>query len=300
MSTVTPKAKPSVSSVATPSFMLRNGGRALRDGGGGGALDRVEEGRGPADCTDGGEGGPRLAARVEKDVARLDLHAVTGAQVCGAERAAARAGAPARAPRRVGWSAAAATSAVPVTPPSRARRGDRTRRWCAPAGPRACRPRTVGTPGRAAGTPRGSSPAAAAGWRAACTAQAAPPLSAPPWPRHRSHAHPVHRRARHHARYNDHRRARLAHLRWRQCPRSAASRRTGRSVAARAARPPCGTRWQSRPCPRLAQSRRWRSAAPGMSALAGPQVVAGARAVAAAQRGAEVRWGQVVRQQAAA
>eukprot|EP00964_Phaeocystis_antarctica_P103911 scaffold69137_cov115-Phaeocystis_antarctica.AAC.1 len=32
MSTVTPKAKPSVSSVATPSFMLRSGGRALHGG----------------------------------------------------------------------------------------------------------------------------------------------------------------------------------------------------------------------------------------------------------------------------
>ena len=64
------------------------GGRA-----GGGALDRVEEGGGPADGTDGGDGGvgagallgnarqaevcqPRLAARVEEDVARLDLHVV--------------------------------------------------------------------------------------------------------------------------------------------------------------------------------------------------------------------------------
>ena len=67
------------------------GGRA--GGGGGGALDRVEEGRGPADCTDGGDGGvcasallgharqakvrqPRLAARVEEDVARLDLQVI--------------------------------------------------------------------------------------------------------------------------------------------------------------------------------------------------------------------------------
>jgi len=66
-------------------------------GGGGGALDWVEEGGGPADCTDRGDGGvgagallgyarqtkvrqPRLAARVEKDVAWLDLHAI-GAQV---------------------------------------------------------------------------------------------------------------------------------------------------------------------------------------------------------------------------
>eukprot|EP00964_Phaeocystis_antarctica_P149369 scaffold116499_cov72-Phaeocystis_antarctica.AAC.1 len=82
MSTVTPKAKPSVSSVATPSCKLRHtwGG------------NRVEEGGGPADCTDRGDGGvraaalfgyarqtkvrqPRLAARVEEDVARLDLHA---------------------------------------------------------------------------------------------------------------------------------------------------------------------------------------------------------------------------------
>ena len=64
------------------------GGQA--EGGGGGALDRIEEGGGPADCTDGGNGGvgaaallgharqakicqPRLAARVEKDVAWLDL-----------------------------------------------------------------------------------------------------------------------------------------------------------------------------------------------------------------------------------
>ena len=68
-------------------------------GGGGGALDWVEEGGGPADCTDGGNGGvsaaallgharqtkvrqPRLAARVEKDVAWLDLHAVQQAG-CG-------------------------------------------------------------------------------------------------------------------------------------------------------------------------------------------------------------------------
>eukprot|EP00964_Phaeocystis_antarctica_P032973 scaffold18680_cov73-Phaeocystis_antarctica.AAC.2 len=112
MSTVTPKAKPSVSSVATPACKLqhtRGGSKALRwgvaegrqaEGGGGGALDRVEEGGGSADCTDGGDGGvgsaallgharqakvrqPRLAARVEEDVARLDLHAVIGAQVCG-------------------------------------------------------------------------------------------------------------------------------------------------------------------------------------------------------------------------
>eukprot|EP00964_Phaeocystis_antarctica_P015238 scaffold8418_cov65-Phaeocystis_antarctica.AAC.3 len=105
MSTVTPKAKPSVSSVATPSCKLRRtrgGSKALRWGGwaadrqkavSGGALDRVEEGGCPADCTDGGDGSvgaaallgharqtkvrqPRLAARVEKDVARLDLHAV--------------------------------------------------------------------------------------------------------------------------------------------------------------------------------------------------------------------------------
>ena len=65
------------------------GGRA-----GGGALDRVEEGGGPADGTDGGDGGvgagallgharqakvrqPRLAARVEEDVARLDLQAIS-------------------------------------------------------------------------------------------------------------------------------------------------------------------------------------------------------------------------------
>ena len=69
----------------------RGGGQA--EGGGGGALDRVEEGGGSADCTDGGAGGvgaaallgharqakvrqPRLAARVEKDVARLDLNAI--------------------------------------------------------------------------------------------------------------------------------------------------------------------------------------------------------------------------------
>ena len=62
--------------------------------GGGGALDRVEEGGGPADGTDGGDGGvgagallgharqakvrqPRLAARVEEDVARLDLQATS-------------------------------------------------------------------------------------------------------------------------------------------------------------------------------------------------------------------------------
>ena len=68
-------------------------------GGGSGALDQVEEGGGPADCTGGGDGGvgaaallgharqtkvrqPRLAARVEKDVARLDLYAI-GAQVTG-------------------------------------------------------------------------------------------------------------------------------------------------------------------------------------------------------------------------
>ena len=68
------------------------GGRA--GGGGGGALDRVEEGGGPADGTDGGDGGvgagallgharqakvrqPRLAARVEEDVARLDLEAIS-------------------------------------------------------------------------------------------------------------------------------------------------------------------------------------------------------------------------------
>ena len=61
-------------------------------GGGGVALDRVEEGGGSADGTDGGDGGvgagallgharqakvrqPRLAARVEEDVARLDLYA---------------------------------------------------------------------------------------------------------------------------------------------------------------------------------------------------------------------------------
>ena len=63
-------------------------------GGGGGALDRVEEGGGPADGTDGRDGGvgagallgharqakvrqPRLAARVEEDVARLDLQAIS-------------------------------------------------------------------------------------------------------------------------------------------------------------------------------------------------------------------------------
>eukprot|EP00964_Phaeocystis_antarctica_P022886 scaffold12780_cov67-Phaeocystis_antarctica.AAC.2 len=110
MSTVTPKAKPSVSSVATPSFMLRGG----VEGGGGGALDRVEEGGGSADCTDGGDGGvgagallgharqtkvrqPRLAARVEKDVARLDLHAVQqaiGAHRCGSAGACLRQGFP--------------------------------------------------------------------------------------------------------------------------------------------------------------------------------------------------------------
>ena len=67
------------------------GGRA--GGGGSGALDRVEEGGGPADCTDGGDGGvgagallgharqakvrqPRLAAHVEEDVARLDLQVI--------------------------------------------------------------------------------------------------------------------------------------------------------------------------------------------------------------------------------
>eukprot|EP00964_Phaeocystis_antarctica_P032972 scaffold18680_cov73-Phaeocystis_antarctica.AAC.1 len=144
-------------------------------------------------------------------------------------------------------------AAVPATPPSRARRGGHSRRWCSPAGPRACRPRTTGTPSRAAGTPRGSSLVAAAGWRAACTAPAAPPLSAPPWPRRRSRAHPARHRALRRARRRDHRRARLAHLRRRRCPRSTASRRTGHDVAARAARPPCGTRWQSRPCPRLAR-----------------------------------------------
>eukprot|EP00964_Phaeocystis_antarctica_P024850 scaffold13926_cov58-Phaeocystis_antarctica.AAC.3 len=365
MSTVTPKAKPSVSSVATPSFMLRHtrgerralwwvvgqtgGGQAK--GGGGGALDRVEEGGGSADCTDGGDGGvgagallgharqtkvrqPRLAARVEEDVARLDLHAAqqaicaplwwwwwclsqaglpyVGQPIChlcsrpliysgrlrrhATGRAAAHAGEPARAPRRVGWSAAAATSVAQAAPPSRARRGERSRRWCSPAGPRACRPRTAGTPGRAAGTTRGSSLAAVAGSRAACTAQAAPPLSAPPWPRRRSHAHP----ARHRARRRDHRRDLPRAFRRRRRPRSAASRRTGHGVAARAERPPCGTRWRSRPCPRLAQSRRWRSAAPGMSAPAGPLVVAGARVVAAARQVVAVWLGEVVRQQAAA
>ena len=74
--------------------MLRWGGveRVAERWGGGGALDRVEEGGGPADGTDGGDGGvgagallgharqakvrqPRLAARVEEDVARLDLQA---------------------------------------------------------------------------------------------------------------------------------------------------------------------------------------------------------------------------------
>ena len=73
--------------------MLRWGGveRVAERWGGGGALDRVEEGGGPADYTDGGDGGvgagallgharqakvrqPRLAARVEEDVARLDLY----------------------------------------------------------------------------------------------------------------------------------------------------------------------------------------------------------------------------------
>ena len=78
------------------------------EGGGGGALDWVEEGGGAADGTNGSDGGvgagallgharqtkvrqPRLAARVEKDVARLDLHAVQqaiGTQACmGAVRA---------------------------------------------------------------------------------------------------------------------------------------------------------------------------------------------------------------------
>ena len=77
-------------------------------GGGGGALDRVEEGGGPADCTDGGDGGvgagallgharqakvrqPRLAARVEEDVARLDLQAISahgwGGGACASGRA---------------------------------------------------------------------------------------------------------------------------------------------------------------------------------------------------------------------
>eukprot|EP00964_Phaeocystis_antarctica_P071782 scaffold43852_cov73-Phaeocystis_antarctica.AAC.8 len=138
--------------------------------------------------------------------------------------------------------------------------------------------------------------AAAAGWRAACTVPAAPPLSAPPWPRRRSRVHPARRRARRHAR----RRVRLARLRRRQRPWSAASRRTGHGVTARVARPPCGTRWRTRPCPRLAQSRRWRSAAPGTSALADPPVVARARAVAAARWGVAVRWGEAVRQRAAA
>ena len=71
--------------------------RVVERCGGGGALDRVEEGGGPADYTDGGDGGvgagallgharqakvrqPRLAARVEEDVARLDLQAM-GARV---------------------------------------------------------------------------------------------------------------------------------------------------------------------------------------------------------------------------
>eukprot|EP00964_Phaeocystis_antarctica_P082341 scaffold51626_cov73-Phaeocystis_antarctica.AAC.3 len=319
ISTVTPKAKPSVSSVATPSCKLRHtrgGRRALRwlsgqiEGGGGGALDWIEEGGGPADCTDGGNGGvratallgharqtkvrqPRLAARVEKDVARLDLNAAQhtqaeqaiGAHRCGgAGRAAARAGASARAPRRVGWSAAATTSAAPAAPPSRARRGDRTQRWCSPAGPRACRPRTVGIPGRAAGTPQGSSLAAAAGWRAACNAPAAPPLSAPPWPRRRSRARRVRRPALRRAHRHGRRCARLARLRWCRRPLSAASRRTGHGVAAMAAHPLCGTRWRSRPCPRLERSRGWRSAAPGMSAPVGPPVVARARVVAEAGR----------------
>eukprot|EP00964_Phaeocystis_antarctica_P001595 scaffold844_cov72-Phaeocystis_antarctica.AAC.2 len=197
-------------------------------------------------------------------------------------------------------TSARAASRRMVTPPSRARRGDRTRRWCSPAGPRACRPCTAGTLGRAAWTPRDNSLAAAAGWRAACTAPAAPPLSAPPWPRRHSRAHRVRRPALRRAHHRARRRARLARFRLRRRPRSAASRRTGHDVAARAARPLCGTRWRSHPCPRLAQSRRWRSAAPGMSALVGPQVVARARAVAAARRGAEVGWGEVVRQQAAA
>eukprot|EP00964_Phaeocystis_antarctica_P048179 scaffold27886_cov59-Phaeocystis_antarctica.AAC.4 len=63
-----------------------------------------------------------------------------------------------------------------------------------------------------AGTTRCSSLAAATGWRAAWTDPAAPPPSALPWPRRRSHAHPVRRRARHLARYRDHRRAQLARL----------------------------------------------------------------------------------------
>ena len=71
------------------------GGSVGKAGGSGGsALDRVEEGGGPADGTDGGDGGvgagallgharqakvrqPRLAARVEEDVARLDLQAIS-------------------------------------------------------------------------------------------------------------------------------------------------------------------------------------------------------------------------------
>ena len=79
---------------------MRWGGveRVAERWGGGGALDRVEEGGGPADGTDGGDGGvgagallgharqakvrqPRLAARVEEDVARLDLQA-TGTHKC--------------------------------------------------------------------------------------------------------------------------------------------------------------------------------------------------------------------------
>ena len=75
------------------------GGQAGTQGGGGGALDRVEEAGGPADGTEGSDGGvgagallgharqtkvrqPCLAARVEEDVARLDLYAI-GAQVTG-------------------------------------------------------------------------------------------------------------------------------------------------------------------------------------------------------------------------
>ena len=72
---------------------MRYGGGGGWAEGGGGALDRVEEGGGPADGTDGGDGGvgagallgharqakvrqPRLAARVEEDVARLDLQVI--------------------------------------------------------------------------------------------------------------------------------------------------------------------------------------------------------------------------------
>ena len=72
---------------------MRYGGGGGWAEGCGGALDRVEEGGGPADGTDGGDGGvgagallgharqakvrqPRLAARVEEDVARLDLQVI--------------------------------------------------------------------------------------------------------------------------------------------------------------------------------------------------------------------------------